>query len=118
MPDLGNFWHMHYHQDNKDRNLRLFKLKQARIFDDVDDNLFKEKFDFTSEELASKLINVTSKKDNQMIIDHIEIKRVKIFEQVYGQYVIQPPQKRTDLLDTVKVFLDFNKTIQPYLTQK
>ena len=51
-----------------------------------------------------------------MIIDHIEIKRDKIFEQVYSQYVIQPPHKRTDLLDTVKVLLDFNKTIQPYLT--
>ena len=48
-----------------------------------------------------------------MIIDHIEIKRDKSFEQVYGQYVIQPPHKRTDLLDTVKVLLDFldNSTI-------
>ena len=52
-----------------------------------------------------------------MIIDHIEIKRDKIYEQhKYGQYVIQPPHKRTDLFDTVKVLLDFNKTIQPYLT--
>ena len=46
-----------------------------------------------------------------MIIDHIEIKKDKIFEQVYRQYVIQLPHKRTDLLDTVKVLLDFNKTI-------
>ena len=107
---------MHYYEDNKERNLRLFKLKLAHIFNDVGDNLFKEIFSFTSVELASKLINVTSKKDNQMIIDHIEIKRDKVFEQVYGQYVIQPPHKRTDLLDTVKVLLDFNKTIQPYLT--
>ena len=51
-----------------------------------------------------------------MFIDHIEIKKGKIFEQVYGQHVIQPPHKRTDLLDTVKVILDCNKTIQPYLT--
>ena len=107
---------MHYYEDNKEINLRLFKLKLAHIFNDVGDNLFKEIFDFTSVELASKLINVTSKKDNQMIIDHIEIKRDKIFEQVYGQYVIQPPHKRTDLLDTVKVIQQFNKTIQPYLT--
>ena len=86
------------------------------IFNDVDDNLFKEIFGLTSVELADKLINTTSKEENQMLIDHIEIKRDKIFEQVYGQYVIQPPHKRTDLLDTVKVLLDFNKTIQPYLT--
>ena len=102
---------MHYYEDNKERNLRLFKLKLAHIFNDVDDNLFKEIFSFTSVELADKLINVTSKKVNQMIIDHIEIKRDKIFEQVYGQYVIQLPHKRTDLLDTVKGLLDFNKTI-------
>ena len=107
---------MQYYQDNKKTNLRLFKLKLAHIFNDVDDNLFKEIFSFTSVELAGKLINVTSKKDNQMIIDHIEIKRDKIYEQVYGQYVIQPPHKRTDLLHTVKVISDFNKTIQPYLT--
>ena len=51
-----------------------------------------------------------------MIIDHFEIKRDKIDDQVYGQYVIQPQLKRTDLLDTVKVILDFYKTTQPYLT--
>ena len=110
---------MQYYEDNKETNLRLFKLKLAHIFNDVDDELFKEIFGFTSVGLADKLINVTSKKkknNNQMIIDHIEIKRDKIFEQVYGQYVIQPPHKRTDLLDTVKVILEFNKTIQPYLT--
>ena len=107
---------MDYYEDNKERNLKIFKVKFAHIFNDVDDSLFKEIFGFKSVELADKLINVTSKKDNQMIIDHIEIKRDKIFEQVYGQYVIQPPHKRTDLLDTVKVILEFNKTIQPYLT--
>ena len=91
-------------------------MKVAHIFNDVDNELFKEIFSFISVELADELINVTSKEDNQMNIDHIEIKRDKIFEQVYGQYVIQPPHKRTDLLDTVKVILEFNKTIQPYLT--
>ena len=91
-------------------------MKVAHIFNDVDNELFKEIFSFISVELADELINVTSKEDNQMNIDHIEIKRDKIFEQVYGQYVIQPPHKRTDLLDTVKVISDFNKTIQPYLT--
>ena len=32
---------MDYCEDNKETNLRLFKLKFARIFNDVDDNLFK-----------------------------------------------------------------------------
>ena len=107
---------MEYYKDNKERNFILFKLKLAHIFNDFDDNLFTEIFAFTSVELADKLINTTSKEDNQMLIDHIEIKGDKIYEQVNGQYVIQPPHKRTHLLDTVKVILDFNKTIQPYLT--
>ena len=66
--------------------------------------------------LADKLINTTSKECNQMIIDHIEIKKGKMFKQEYGKFVIQPAYKRGDLADTVKVILDFNKTIQPYLT--
>ena len=97
-------------------NLRLFKLKLAHIFNDVDDNLFKEIFGLTSVKLTDKLINTTSKEENQMLIDHIEIKKDKHFEREYGKFVIQPPHKRTDLLDTVEVILKFNKTIQPYLT--
>ena len=51
-----------------------------------------------------------------MLIDHIEIKKNKLYEQEYGKFVIQSPHKRTDLLDTVEVIQQFNKTIQPYLT--
>ena len=116
MQDLGDYWHIEYYEDNNEMNLRLFKLKLAHILNDVDDNLFKEIFGLTSVELADKLINVTSKEENQMLIDHIEIKRNKLFEREYGKFVIQPPHKRTDLVDTVKVILEFNKTIQPYLT--
>ena len=32
---------MVYYEDNKDTNLRLFKLKFAHIFNDIDDNLNK-----------------------------------------------------------------------------
>ena len=108
---------MEYYEDNKKTNLRIFKLKFAHVFNDVDDDLFKEIFGFKSVELADRLINVTSKENNQIIIDHIEIKRDKIFEEdEYSKSVIQPPQKRDDLLDTVKVILEFDKTIQPYQT--
>ena len=116
IPDLDDFWCMHYYEDNKETNLRLFKLKLAHIFNDVDDNLFTEIFGLTSVELADKLINTTSKENNQMIIDHIEIKRDKIYEQdKYSQFVIQPAHKRDYLFDTVKVLLDLNKAIQPFL---
>ena len=46
-----------------------------------------------------------------MLIDLIETKKDKIYEQEYGQYVIQPSHKRSALLDTVEVILKFNGTI-------
>ena len=117
IPDLNDYLYLKYYQDNKERNLRIFKVKLANILNDVDDNLFKEIFGLTSVKLADKLINTTSKEENQMLVNDIEINRDKIFEQdKYSKPVIQPPHKRDDLLDTVKVILEFNKTIQPYLT--
>ena len=61
IPDLNDYWYIEYYEDNKDINLRLFKLKLAHIFNDVDDNLFEEIFGFTYVELSDKLINTTSK---------------------------------------------------------
>ena len=81
IPDLNDYWYIEYYEDNKDINLRLFKLKFAYVFNDVDDNLFKEIFGFTSVNLVGKLINTTSKEDNQMLIDLIETNKDKIFEQ-------------------------------------
>ena len=94
----------------------MFKLKFAHIFNNVDDNLFTETFGLSSVKLVSKLINTTSKEENQMLIDLIETNKDKIYEQEYNKYVIQPSHKRGDLLDTVKVVQQFNETIQPYLT--
>ena len=52
-----------------------------------------------------------------MLVDDIEINRDKIFEQdKFNKFVIQPAHKSGDLLNIVKVILQFNKTIQPYLT--
>ena len=66
---------MDHYEDYEKRNLRLFKLKLANIFNDADDNLFKEIFGLTSVKLADKLINTTSKEENQMLINDIKIQR-------------------------------------------
>ena len=60
IPDLNDYWYIEYYEDNKDINLRLFKLKLAHIFNDVDDNLFKEIFGLTFVELADNVIKTTS----------------------------------------------------------
>ena len=117
IPWLNDYWYIEYYEDNKETNLRLFKLKFAHIFNDVDDNLFKEIFGHTSVKLADKLINITSKEENQMFINDIKINRDKIFEQdKYDKFVIQPIHKRGNLLDTVKFILKINETIQLNLT--
>ena len=117
IPYLSDYWYIEYYEDNKETNLRLFKLKLAHILNDVDDNLFKEIFGFTSVKLADKLINTTSKEENQILINDIEIYRDKIFEEdEYSKFVIQPTHKRSDLRDTVKVIRKFNETIQLNLT--
>ena len=74
IPDLNDYWYIEYYEDNKDINLKLFKLKFANILNDADDNLFLKIFDLSSVKLVSKLINTTSKEDNQMLIDLIETK--------------------------------------------
>ena len=66
---------MYYYEDNKEINLRLFKLKFAYIFNDVGNNLFKEIFGHTSVKLADKLINTTGKEKSQMLFNDIKINR-------------------------------------------
>ena len=108
---------MCYHEDNKETNLRLFKLNCAHTFNDVVDNLFKEISGHTSVKLADKLMNITSKEENQMFINDIKINRDKIFEQdKYSKFVIQPTHKRGDLLDVVRVILRFNEVLSLDLT--
>ena len=67
--------------------------------------------------LADKLINTTSNKENQMLINDIKKNEDKIFKQDdFGEFVIQSSDKRIALLDIVKVILQFNETIQSDLT--
>ena len=117
VPNLNDYWYSEYYEDNKDINLKLFKIKLTRVLNDANNNLFKKIFSIAPVKMADMLINTTKKEKNQMVINNIEIKKYKIFEQdKNSQYVIKSAHKRDDLLDTIKVILDFNKTIQPYLT--
>ena len=99
---------MDYYEDNKEKNLRLFKLKFAHIFNDVNDNLFKEIFSLTSVKLADKLINTANKEENQMFINDIKKNEDNIFEQdEFSNFIIRPVYKRLNILDVAK--LDYSK---------
>ena len=114
--DLSEYWHIKYDYD-KEFNLKIFMLKIAYILEDLDENLFEEIFSCEFATLANKVINTTGKEENQMLINDIEKNKDKIYKQdQYNKCVIHPQYKRGDLLDAVKIILEFNKTIQTYLT--
>ena len=88
-------------------------LKIAYILEDLDENLFEKIFWYAFVTLANNVINTTSKEENQMLINDIEKNKDKIYKQdEYSKCVIQPAYKRDDLLDAVKIILEFNETIQ------
>ena len=56
---------------------------------------------------------MTSKEENQIIIKDIEKSRNILYEtNDYNDWVIQPNSQSVDLIDTIKLILDFNKEIQ------
>ena len=106
-----------YYHDNKKLNHKIFKAKAGYLLNEVDVEIFKKIFVHKFVTLADKLINTTSKEENQMLINDIKKNEDKIFEQDdFGEFVIQSSNKRIDLLDIVKVILQFSETIQSDLT--
>ena len=63
--------------------------------------------------LADKLINTINKEENQIIVKNINRNKDKLLERDdFGDWVIQPNDQRINLLDTIKLILNFNETIQ------
>ena len=65
--DLEEYW---YSDDYGDKELKFkyFKLKLAHMSDIIDKKIFKQIFGHTLEKLANKLINITNKEENQIIV--------------------------------------------------
>ena len=104
---------------NKEINLKIFKLKCAYVLIYIHENLFKEIFGHTLVALANKLINTTSKEEYQIIrqnirqVNDIKKNKDKIYEQHdFNNFVIQPGYKRRDLLNTIKIIIDYNEVIR------
>ena len=76
----------------------------------------------TFETFANKLIITTNKEENQIIVNNIKKNKDKLNEQdetdPFYDYVIQPSDRRIDLIDAVNLILDFNETIQLDLVWK
>ena len=103
---------MGYDHDDKELNLRIFKAKATYILNDLDEQLFEKIFGHTFVALADKVINTTNKEENKIIIDNTKKDRDKIYEQdECSKFIIQPSYKRGDLLNAIKIILNFNEVL-------
>ena len=114
---MNQYLDVSYCDDNKKLNFKIFKPKIAHISNDVDEQLFEEIFGHKYVALADKLLNTTSKEENQIFINDIKKNKDKIYEQDdSSNYIIEPIYKRSDLINAIDVILNFNEIIQLDLT--
>ena len=77
---------------------------------DIDEKLFEQIFGHTLIKLADKLINTTDKEENQIIVKKINKNKDKLFEMDSSDnFVIQPSDRRINLIDVIRLILDFNE---------
>ena len=80
---------------------------------EIDKKLFEQIFCDTFIKLADKLINTTDKEENQIIVKNVDKDKEKLFKQdEFYDWVIQPSDRRIDLIDSINLILNFNETIQ------
>ena len=87
----------------------------------IDKKFFKQIFGHTFEILANKLINTTNKEENQLIVNNINENKENLCEEklyeedetsAFYDYVIQPNNRRINLIEAIDLILDFNETIE------
>ena len=112
--DLEEYWFMKDYDDKK-LNFKIFKLKLAHLSNIIDEKFFEQIFGHTLIKLASKLINTTSKEENQIIANNINKNKDKLYEECETTYgcdsMIQPNSWCIDLIDAINLILNFNETI-------
>ena len=101
------------HYNHKKLKFKIFKLKLAHLSNIIDKKLFEQIFGYPLVTLANKLINTTNKEENQINVNDIEKNLKKLHEEdEFYNYVIQPSDRHIDLIDAIRIILEFNQTIQ------
>ena len=113
--NVNEYWSINNYGD-KELEFKIFKLKLAHLSNIIDKKLLKQIFGHAFETLANKLINTTNKEENQIIVNNINKNKEKPYEEdgtgSFYDYVIQPSNRRNNLIDAINLILDFNETIQ------
>ena len=89
--------------------IKLKAAKAAHLLINLDDQLFEKIFGYTFAALVDKLINTTSKEENQIIIKDIENNKNKIYEEYKFDESIFT--QRCNLHDAVKIILEVNELL-------
>ena len=77
---------------------------------EIDKKLFEQIFGHTLIKLAKKLIYTTNKEENQIIVENINKHKDKLYEMdSFYNWVIQPSNRRINLIDSIKLILDFSE---------
>ena len=86
--------------------IKLKAAKAAHLLINLDDQLFEKIFGYTFAALVDKLINTTSKEENQIIIKDIENNRDKIYQEYkFDESLFK---QRGNLHNAVKIILEIN----------
>ena len=106
---LSEYWYVGYYHGNKELNYKIFKAKAAYVLNDIADNSFERIFGCKFATLVDKLINTTSKEENQTIIDNIENNKGKIYEKYkFDDFIFK---QRGNLHDAIKIILEINELL-------
>ena len=102
--------------DDKELKFKILELKLAHLSNIIYKKIFEQIFGHTFETLTNKLINITNKKENQIIVTNTNENKEKLYKKgktsTFNDYVIQPSDRRINLIDAINLILDFNETIQ------
>ena len=94
--------------DEKELKFEIFKLRAARLSNEIDEKLFEQIFGHKFETLANKLINTTNKEENQIIVNNISKNKAKLYEEdktgPFYDYVIQPSDRGIIYLTLLLLF--------------
>ena len=108
MDDINRYWHTSDYDDDKELNLKIFKLKYAFLAIELDKKLFEEIFGHAFATLIDKIINATNKEKNRIIVEDIKTNMGKLYEHVgFHNYINQSSSNRRDLIDAARIVLEF-----------
>ena len=99
--------------DDKELKSKYFKIELPDMPNEIDKKLFEQIFGHALIKLADKLINTTNKEENQIIVKNIDKNKDKLFQMdEFYEFVIQPSDRRINLIISINLILNFNETIQ------